>query len=73
MRNMKIEVQNNLDEIVGELEGLNYVLVGFKCKFNKNYFVCANMNGYYTTMIRPPTYCKETTLAEPKEMRDDIN
>ena len=67
-KNMKIKVENNLDEIVGELGGLNYVLVGFKCKFNKKYFVCANMNWYYTTTIRPPTYCKETTLAELKEM-----
>ena len=57
MKNMKIKVQNNLDEIVGELERLG---------FERTYYT-QNTSGKWvrTCNVRK---CDLTTLAELKEM-----
>lgn len=73
MRNMKIPVENNLDEIVGELERLGY-------KQNKRQrrgrvrFVIANSDGVTTNWFRDTDcdFYKPTTLAELKEMKCKI-
>ena len=67
-KNMKIPVENNLDEIVVELEKRGYVLnfkltdnpVCITIKINKSY-------GFFDFMVSD-TYFKPTTLAELKEM-----
>lgn len=69
-RNMKIPVENNLDEIVGELERLGYrksPLFHKECKSMGIYseymkFDCYDMD------VMNISGCKLTTLAELKEM-----
>lgn len=65
---MKIPVENNLNEILVELEGLGYKQVGISYIFKGNTFVFTNKNGYYACLKKPASCCKLTTLAELKEM-----
>lgn len=64
MKNLKIPVENNLDEIVVELERLGYIkLRGTK---EKPTYVIVTPDGYYS--IRKAWAVCNTTLAELKEM-----
>jgi len=64
-KNMKIPVENNLDEIVGELERLGYVN-------NRKPMMCDRYihtyNGQYGGFYTPLNHGEPTTLAELKEM-----
>jgi len=71
MKNMKIPVENNLDEIVVELERLGYKKVGW-IGYRNTYFVTTNAKGQFTdhavSLMNCLAYCQLTTLAELKEM-----
>lgn len=69
MRNMKIPVENNLDEIVGELERLGYEKAGW-IGYKNPKIIIANIKGFYTDHGADFWFMfgKETTLAELKEM-----
>lgn len=72
MKNMKIEVNGNLDEIVVELERLGYKKLAFAPNRNTKFIVTNEFNkftdiggfdhGFYTNN-------KLTTLSELKEMK----
>ena len=70
MKNMKIPVENNLDEIVRELERLGYKK---NCNLTSgiNWIVCFE-GGFYCQYGKMNAFNKVlTTLAELKEMRDE--
>ena len=64
MKNMKIKVENNLDEIVATLESKWYKKLS-ATKSNPSY-VIVTPDGYYS--IRKAVAICNTTLAELKEM-----
>ena len=68
MKNMRIKVENNLDEIVGELERLGYKRV--EVNQVANYVKTNAKRGLYKAVHRgfAFNYLAETTLAEPKGM-----
>ena len=68
MKNMKIKVENNLDEIVGELERLGYVIEIKTAKKPKS--ICTYEDGTYHVYMQEAKnkIGKPTTLAELKEM-----
>ena len=70
MKNMKIKVENNLDEIVGELERLGYKKHIWEHLINTGYVV-AFESGVYTNVDFNPVneIYALTTLAELKEMK----
>ena len=73
-KNMKIKVENNLDEIVAELERLGYKKVGW-IGYRNTYFITTNTKGQFTdhavSLINCFAYCELTTLAELKSMSID--
>ena len=71
MKNMKIEVQNNLDEIVVELERLGYKRKIAPRKARKDMWIVAFQIGRYDVYrnMRDFTSIETTTLAELKKMR----
>ena len=66
--NMKIPVENNLDEIVGELERIGFI--AWCVDPIDNGFAITNKKGLYTTSYKD-LWDKETltTLSELKEMQ----
>lgn len=69
MRNMKIKVENNLDEIVAELERIGFIAW---CAYPiDNGFAITNKKGLYTTSYKD-LWDKEiiTTLTELKDMQN---
>lgn len=67
MKNMKIEVSGNLDEIVVELERLGYKDYGKKQGIIN--IVETYSDGIYCFYSEDWHVCKTATLAELKEMR----
>ena len=67
-KNMKIQVENNLDEIVAELERLNYG--GWGINANDKWVGTLFRNKQFTTFATDVCFTDEipTTLAELKEM-----
>ena len=66
MRNMKIPVENNLDEIVGELERLGLRSLGFTFGCDAKWIVVINSSSYTDARTTTDKF-KLTTLAELKE------
>lgn len=70
-KNMKIQVENNLDEIVGELESKGYQKKGWVGYRNVS-FITTSKLGFYTDHAASFWSCfgdsPLTTLAELKEM-----
>ena len=66
MKNMKIKVENNLDEIVGELVRLGYV----EPNEDGNRIFTSQLGNTINVFDDSLMFdcCKETTLAELKEM-----
>ena len=64
MKNMKIKVENNLDEIVGELERLGFR--ASQIRYDPK-FINTTGHGYFL-MTNHPLDFPLTTLAELKEM-----
>ena len=69
-RNMKIKVENNLNEIVGELERLVYKKTGWIGYKNPS-FITTNTKGFYTDhgVEFWLMFGNDTTLAELKDMK----
>ena len=67
MKNMRIKVENNLDEIVGELERLGYREITAKHNGVMS-FVYVWDRGYFYPLIMDMPFGDLTTLAELKEM-----
>lgn len=67
MKNMKIKVENNLDEIVGELErlGRQYMVIATIFE-GKGTVIISQLNALNETYSSPIVL---TTLAELKEMK----
>lgn len=73
-KNMKIAVENNLDEIVVELERLRYKKVGW-VGYRKPCFITTNTKGQFTdhavSLINCFACIDSTTLAELNGMKND--
>lgn len=72
-KNMKIPVENNLDEIVGELGRLGFKpLNKFAIKPNFHLWLVCDCDGFIlgwrNALILGDNYYKTTTLSELKEM-----
>lgn len=65
-RNMKIPVENNLDEIVGELERLGYGQCFLSIQYN-NFIICRDFGVFFDSDGDDHDFLT-TTLAELKEM-----
>ena len=68
-KNMKIPVENNLDEIVAEWEKRGYALISSDLDMEE--FIITTYKGYYWIVRDIKTnadFFKTTTLAELKEM-----
>lgn len=72
MKNMKIPVENNLDEIVGELERKGYVEHYRKPAKKQHNWVVVEKRGCYTGWYDVYVLCEKTyvltTLAELRSM-----
>lgn len=67
-KNMKIQVENNLDDVASELERRGYVCF-VECKDAK--YVIAHDDGFYQAVMFPLAVVRDwplTTLVELKEM-----
>lgn len=67
MKNMKIPVENNLDEIVVELEKRGYECSDWSLISN-THFICTSNKGFYSNYSEMGVFWDEnlTTLAELK-------
>ena len=66
MKNMKIKVENNLDEIVGELERLGYAQCLSSIQYD-NFIICRYFGVFFDSDGDNYDF-PITTLAELKEM-----